>query len=95
MTAQRQPDPILGSGGVRYSLRYGVENDERRTRDVATDLVIFGQDGSLVFLQRSVNVTGSGLSAAGEETEVDLLALGRTVAQRIAAVVQGDVPASP
>lgn len=93
--SERKPDPILGSGGVRYALRYGVEDDGRRARDVATELVVFGQDGSLVFLQRSVNVTGSELSAAGEETEVDLLALGRTVGERIAAVVRGEAAASP
>ena len=93
--SERKPDPILGSNAVRYSLRYGVEVAGRRTRDVATELVVFGQDGSLVFLQRSVNVTGNELSAAGEETDVNLVALGRSVGERIGAVVRGEVAPSP
>ena len=91
--SDRKPDPLLGSSAVRYALRYGVEEAGRRTRDVATELVIFGQGGSLVFLQRSVNVTGATLETAGQETDVDLLALGQSVAERITeAILAGASP---
>ena len=91
--SDRTPDPILGASAIRYVLRYGVEDGGRRTRDVATELVIFAQDGSLVFLQRSVNVTGSD-PASAQETDVDLLALGETLAQRIGDIVAAGTPAS-
>ena len=91
--SDRTPDPILGASAIRYVLRYGVEDGGRRTRDVATELVIFAQDGSLVFLQRSVNVTGSD-PASAQETDVDLLALGETLAERIGDIVAAGTPAS-
>ncbi len=91
--SERTPDPILGASAIRYVLRYGVEDGGRRTRDVATELVIFAQDGSLVFLQRSVNVTGSD-PASAQETDVDLLALGETLAERIGDIVAAGTPAS-
>ena len=91
--SDRTPDPILGASAIRYVLRYGVEDGGRRTRDVATELVIFAQDGSLVFLQRSVNVTGSD-PASAQETDVDLLALGEALAQRIGDIVAAGTPAS-
>ena len=91
--SERTPDPILGASAIRYVLRYGVEDGGRRTRDVATELVIFAQDGSLVFLQRSVNVTGSD-PASAQETDVDLLALGQSLAERIGDIVARGAPAS-
>ena len=91
--SERTPDPILGASAIRYILRYGVEDGGRRTRDVATELVIFAQDGSLVFLQRSVNVTGSD-PASAQETDVDLLALGQALAERIGDIVARGTPAS-
>ena len=91
--SDRRPDPQLGASAIRYALRYGVEEGGLRTRDVATELVIFAQDGSLLFLQRSVNVTGSEISTAGDDTEVDLLALGGILAQRIANAIASGPPA--
>ncbi|MCY3920320.1 MAG: hypothetical protein OXG38_11040, partial [Chloroflexi bacterium] len=91
--SERRPDPLLGSRAIRYALRYGEEEGGQRTLDIHTELVIFAQDGSLVFLQRSVNVTG-GDPAGAEETDVDLLALGAVLAQRIGEAVAAGTPAS-
>jgi hypothetical protein len=86
--SQRRPDLVLGGGGIRYFLRYGVEDDGRRTRDVTTDLIVFTEAASLVFLQRSVNVTGTDLSTAEAESSVDLVALGMVLSERITEAIE-------
>ena len=77
---ERLADPRMGERAVRYSLRYGSEEGGRRTRDVATDLIIFTTGGSLVFVLQSVT-TGDKASAAGQS--VDLVTLSRTISDRI------------
>lgn len=78
--SERLPDPAVGQGAVRYLLRYGVETGGQRTRDVASDLVIFVSDGSLVFVLRSVP-TADEPGSGGER--VDLTALSATISDRI------------
>ena len=92
--SERQPDPRLGEAAVHYYLRYGVETGDRRSRDVTTDLVVFAAQGSVVFLQRSVNVTGDDLETGEVEPPVDVLALGVVVEERIREAVRAREPAA-
>lgn len=90
--SEQLPDPAVGQGAVRYLLRYGVETGGQRTRDVASDLVIFVSDGSLVFVLRSVT-TADEPGTGGER--VDLAALSATIGDRIQAAGAADAAAAP
>lgn len=78
---QRHPDPPLGDRAVQYFLRYGVEEDSRRLRDVVTDLVVFADGASVIFVLRSVSLTEErGPPAPTFEVE----GLGRIMSERMA-----------
>lgn len=76
------PSPGLGDGSARYALRYGAEEAGQRIRDVATDLVVFTDGGSLLFLLQSVNTAEE--PSPGESA--DITAVGRAVSRAIAEV---------
>ena len=90
--SERLPDPAVGQGAVRYRLRYGVETGGQRTRDVASDLVIFVSDGSLMFVLRSVP-TAEDSGSGGER--VNLAALSATIGDRIHAAGATEAAAAP
>ena len=72
--------PKLGDRAARYTLRYGVEEAERRIRDVATDLVVFTDDCSLLFLVQSVNIADK----PGLGESADITAVGRALSEALA-----------
>ena len=74
--------PELGDRAARYTLRYGVEEAGRRIRNVATDLVMFTDGCSLLFLVQSVNIADQ--PRLGES--VDIAAVGRAVSEALAEV---------
>jgi hypothetical protein len=77
--SEQRPSPGIGDVSLQYFLRYGVEEDGERLRDVTTDLVIFARGGSLVFLLRSVNTTDDALA---DGLELDMAALSVTISNR-------------
>ena len=77
--SEQRPSPEVGDASLRYFLRYGVEENGERLRDVTTDLIIFSQGGSLVFLLRSVNTTNEPLT---DGLELDIAALSQTISIR-------------
>lgn len=76
--------PEIGDASLRYFLRYGVEENGERVRDVTTDLVIFSQGGSLVFIQRSVVTPDEPLA---EGLKLDVAALSETISIRFAEAI--------
>ncbi len=76
----RAAAPAVGDAAAHYTLRYGATGGGVRTRDVASDLLIFASGRTVVFLLRSVSTTDFGGSAA-----VDL----ETVAAQLHARLQG------
>ena len=74
--------PRLGTRAARYTLRYGVEEAERRIRDVATDLVMFTDGCSLLFLVQSVNIADK--PAVGESAVITTV--GRAISEALADV---------
>ncbi len=86
---EQRPAPMLADASVLYFLRYGVEQDGRRTRDVATDLLVLAKGASLVFIQHSVN-RATGRDPVGDD--FDLAALGRVISERIAQELAAQSP---
>lgn len=78
--AERLSDPDVGDGAVQYFLRYGVFEGDARTRDVGTDLIIFAKGGSVVFMQRSVNLRNDPVADADA---LDLVAISQLLVDRI------------
>ena len=77
--SEQRPPPEVGDASLRYFLRYGVEEDGERLRDVTTDLVIFSRGGSLVFILRSVNTTKEPLA---DGLELNIAVLSETIGIR-------------
>jgi hypothetical protein len=77
--SEQRLSPEFGDASLRYFLRYGVEENGERLRDVTTDLVIFAEGGSLVFLLRSVVTTEEPLANG---LGLDIAALTETVSSR-------------
>ena len=78
---RRQPDPTVGNGAVRFFLRYGSAENDGRTRNVASDLLIFANRTNLTFVLRSFNsAETAGTSPAG----ADLVALSHILVEKLA-----------
>lgn len=78
--AERLGDPDVGDAAVQYFLRYGVFEGDTRVRDVGTDLLIFAKGGSVVFMQRSVNLRNDPVADADA---LDLVAISQLLVDRI------------
>ena len=78
------PAPALGDHAARYSLRYGAEKAGQRIRDVATDLVVYTDGGSLLFLLQSVNTADE----PGPGESADITAVGRALSAAISIMRQ-------
>ena len=78
--SDRIAGPNVGDGSLGHALRYGVEEEGQRTRDVVSDLLVFARRGTILFLLRSVS---AGTEGATDPGSVDLIALGRLISDRI------------
>lgn len=76
--------PRVGEAATASFLRYGLEEDGERLRDVATDLVVFARAGSVVFVQASIDARANPAGA-----RVDVVALARVIDARLQAEQAG------
>ena len=88
---EQRRDPAVGDAAVQYFLRYGVEEDGRRPRDVSTDLLVFAEGGSVVFVLRSLN-SAAAIGTGG--AALDIVGLGRALSERIATAIEAAAAAS-
>ena len=83
---RRQPDPAVGDGAVRFFLRYGSAENDGRTRNVASDLLIFANRANLTFILRSFNSMDV---AETSSTGADLIPLSHILVQKLASQSTG------